>query len=279
MVIIRLAQFSLFIVTLLLSTLLYSVDTLAATTEKTFSYPNNARNAISLSFDDARPSQVEIAVPLLNRQQVNATFYVMPDRVKDKLALWQAAAKQGHEIGNHTSEHLCTGNFPWLRAQGKGLEQVDLADIERDIITTTEYIKQHLGVTPRSFAYPCGNTFVGRGAKVKSYVPLIAKHFVTGRTWLDETVNHPSYTDLAQLTGIRMDGMSFSELKALLDTLRVNNSWIILAGHDVGEKGRYSVDEQMLAELVSYLKNPKNGYWLDTVSNVADYIKLQRQTN
>ena len=59
----------------------------------------------------------------------------------------------------------------------------------------------------------------------------------------------------------------------------MNNSWIILAGHDVGEKGRYSVDEQMLAELVSYLKNPKNGYWLDTVSNVADYIKLQRQTN
>ncbi|MEI5640274.1 MULTISPECIES: polysaccharide deacetylase family protein [unclassified Pseudoalteromonas] len=267
------------IIAFALCTLLYSLDIIAATTEQNFSYPNNARNAISLSFDDARPSQVEIGIPLLNRHRVKATFYVMPARVEGKLALWQAAAKQGHEIGNHTSEHLCTGNFPWLRAQGKGLEQVDLADIERDIVTTSKYIKQHFGVTPRSFAYPCGNTFVGRGAKVKSYVPLIAKHFVTGRTWLDETANHPFYTDLAQLTGIRMDGMNFSELKALLDTLRVNNSWIILAGHDVGEKGRYSVDEQMLAELVSYLKNPKNGYWLDTVSNVADYIKRQRQTN
>lgn len=264
------------IIALALSTLLYSLDIIAATTMQNFSYPNNARNAISLSFDDARPSQVEIGIPLLNRHRVKATFYVMPARVEEKLALWQAAAKQGHEIGNHTSEHLCTGNFPWLRAQGKGLEQVDLAHIERDIVTTLEYIKQHLGVTPRSFAYPCGNTFVGRGTEVKSYVPLIAKHFATGRTWLDETANHPTYTDFAQLTGVRMDGMTFEEIKGLLTHLRSNNSWIILAGHEVGEKGRYTVSSKMLKQLLPYLKDPKNGYWLDTVSQVADYIKQQK---
>ncbi|MEJ6474322.1 polysaccharide deacetylase family protein [Pseudoalteromonas piscicida] len=256
--------------------LFYHTSSVSAESASNFDYPNNAKNAISLTFDDARPSQVEVGVPLLNRHKVKGTFYVMPPQVEEKLALWQAAAKQGHEIGNHTSEHLCTGNFAWLREKNKGLEQVDLAYIERDIVETTKYIEAHLGVSPKSFAYPCGNTFVGRGAEVKSYVPLIAKHFESGRTWLDETANHPTYTDFSQLTGVRMDGMTFEEIKALLAHLRSNNSWIILAGHEVGEKGRYTVDSKMLDKLIPYLKDPKNGYWLDTVSNVTDYIKRKR---
>ncbi|KJZ04886.1 polysaccharide deacetylase family protein [Pseudoalteromonas piscicida] len=259
------------------SALLVNTSSIAADNKQTFSYPNNARNAISLTFDDARPSQVDVGVPLLNRHKVKGTFYVMPPQVKEKLGLWQAAVKQGHEIGNHTSEHLCTGNFAWLREKDKGLEQVDLAYIERDVVSTTKYIEKHLGVTPRSFAYPCGNTFVGRGAEVKSYVPVIAKYFDSGRTWLDETANHPTYTDFAQLTGVRMDGVSFEELKGLLEHLRANNSWIILAGHEVGEKGMYTVDTKMLDQLIPYLQDPKNGYWLDTVSNVGDYIKSKRE--
>ncbi|MEN5486854.1 hypothetical protein ABEK22_29470, partial [Klebsiella pneumoniae] len=77
------------------------------------------------------------------------------------------------------------------------------------------------------FAYPCGNTFVGRGINTKSYVPIIAKHFDTGRTWLDETANNPNFTDFAQLTGLRIDGMSFDEITTMLEQLRGNNSWLI----------------------------------------------------
>ncbi|RRS10277.1 polysaccharide deacetylase [Pseudoalteromonas sp. J010] len=261
---------------MIICTLLYSTLSKAADSDVTFTYPNGARNAISLTFDDARTSQVTVAIPLLNRYKVKGTFYVMPSKIAENLSLWQGAVKQGHEIGNHTNEHLCTGNFAWLREKNQGLEQVDLAYIERDITYTTEYIEKHLGVTPRSFAYPCGNTFVGRGENVKSYVPIIARHFDSGRTWLDESANHPTYTDFAQLTGIRMDGLSFSALKSHLEQLRANNSWIILAGHEVGEGGMYTVDSEMLEALIPYLQDPKNGYWLDTVSNVGDYIKAKR---
>ncbi|WP_440054813.1 polysaccharide deacetylase family protein [Pseudoalteromonas sp. T1lg65] len=249
---------------------------LATEISENFTYPNQASNAVSLSFDDAWPSQVEVGVPLLNKYQVKGTFYVMPFRVEEKLELWRKAVSQGHEIGNHTNEHLCTGNFAWLREMNKGLEQVDLDYVEQDILKTNDYIKEKLRVQAKSFAYPCGNTFVGRGENVKSYVPLIAKHFTSGRTWLDETGNHPTYTDFAQLTSIRMDGISFDELKPVLEQLRHNHSWIILAGHNVGEKGLYTVDQKMLEQLIEYLKDPKNGFWLDTVSNVGDYIRKQR---
>ncbi|TQF73165.1 polysaccharide deacetylase family protein [Pseudoalteromonas luteoviolacea] len=246
-------------------------------TNDKFSYPNNARNAISLSFDDARESQVDIAIPLLNKHGVKGTFYVNPQFAKKRLEGWKKAVKQGHELGNHTSSHLCTGNFAWLRKQGLGLEQVDLAWLRSDIESTTKFMQAEFGITPQSFAYPCGNTFVGRGEQVKSYVPLVAKMFKTGRTWLDETGNNPTYTDFAQLAGNRMDGMTFDEIKTLLEMLREDNKWIILAGHDVGEKGLYTVDKDALDTLIAYLKDPKNGFWLATVNEVASYIETQRE--
>ncbi|MCG7537586.1 polysaccharide deacetylase family protein [Pseudoalteromonas sp. OOF1S-7] len=242
-----------------------------------FQYPQGARYAVSLTFDDARESQLDVGVPILEKLGVKATFYVMSAPVSARLSDWRKVVAAGHELGNHTHSHLCTGNFAWLRAQNKGLEQVDLAWLEQDILTTNQYLKTQLGIEPRSFAYPCGNTFVGRGANVKSYVPLIARHFDTGRTWLDETANNPAYTDFAQLTGIRMDGMTFDELKTTLETLRENNKWIILAGHEVGENGLYSVDARVLSQLIQYLKAPENGYWVDTVEKVASYIKMHRK--
>ncbi|MBD1584408.1 polysaccharide deacetylase family protein [Pseudoalteromonas sp. S16_S37] len=239
-------------------------------------YPNGARNAISITFDDARESQVDVGVAILDKHNVKGTFYVMPEPVQRRLAQWQAVAENGHEIGNHTQSHLCTGNFQWLRAMNKGLEQVDLTWMRDDIEKTNQFIESNLGVTPHSFAYPCGNTFVGRGAEVQSYVPLIADLFTTGRTWLDETANDANYTDFAQLTGIRIDGMTFEQIKATLDALRFTKSWIILAGHEVGQKGMYTIDSQALESLIVYLKDPANGYWLDTVDNVANYLKQHR---
>ncbi len=242
-----------------------------------FSYPNKAKNAISISFDDARHSQVDTGLALLDKYQVKATFYVSPFNVKERVEKWQMAVKSGHEIANHTTSHLCTGNFEWLRKQGVSLEQITLKGIEQDILKAQDYIKHTLGIEPTSFAYPCGNTFVGRGANTKSYVPVIAKHFETGRTWLDETANNPNFTDFTQLTSLAIDGLTFEQIKTMLEQHRTNNSWIILAGHEVGKSSQYTTDSEALEKLIVYLQNPDNGFWLDTVSNVAKYVKANRQ--
>lgn len=243
-----------------------------AASPKNALYPNGAKYAVSLSFDDARASQIDNGVPLLNKYQVKASFYVMPYHMEQRAGKWRAVAEAGHEIANHSTSHLCTGNFRWLRAQEKGLEQVDLAFIENDILSANQYIEQHTGVKPTGFAYPCGQTFVGRGSEVKSYVPIIANHFQHGRTWNDETANDPYYVDLAQIRAMRMDGQSFTEIKALLDLAKFDNAWIVLAGHEVGEKGIYTVDEQALEQLIVYLKDPANGFWLAPVGDVAEFV-------
>lgn len=251
-------------------------NTVVANNYQGFNYPHNAQNAISITFDDARHSQVDTGLAILNKHNVKATFYVSPFNVKERLKKWQAAVKSGHEIANHTSSHACTGNFEWLRKQNLSLEQATLQWLEKDILDAQKYIQKSLNVTPKAFAYPCGNTFVGRGANTQSYVPLIAKHFVSGRTWLDETGNNPNFTDFAQLTGLRIDGMSFDEIIAMLEQLRGNNSWLILAGHEIGKGDQYTTDAKVLEQLIIYLKESNNGYWIDTVSNVGAYVKASR---
>lgn len=241
-----------------------------------FSYPNGKPNAISLSFDDGRHSQVDVGMAILDKYQVKATFYAQPEPIAERLAQWQAAINNGHELGNHTSHHLCSGNFEWLRKKGLSLEQTTLAWLENDIKEANHYFKKHLGVTPRAFAYPCGHTFVGRGKDTQSYVPLVATLFDTGRTWNDETANNPNFTDFAQLTGIRIDGLRFAQIKELLKRYRENNSWIILAGHDIGQRGPYTVDTQALEQLLAYINDPDNGFWVGTVSEVADYVRSNR---
>ncbi len=239
-------------------------------------YPNNAKHAISISFDDARKSQVEVGLPILDKHQVQATFYLMPFHMQGKEKQWKQAAETGHEIANHTANHLCTGNFQWLRQQNKGLEQVDLEFIKQDIEFAQSYIKQHTGVTPKGFAYPCGQKFVGRGKNVQSYVPIIAKNFVYGRTWNDETANDPHYYDPAQIRAFNMDNKTFEELKSMLELVKFKNAWIVLAGHEVGDEGLYTVKSAALEKLIIYLKDPRNGFWLATVNEVNHYIQNKK---
>ena len=47
----------------------------------TFNWPEGKKMAISLTFDDARLSQVDKGMPVLDKYGVKATFYVSPDRV------------------------------------------------------------------------------------------------------------------------------------------------------------------------------------------------------
>ena len=54
---------------------------------------------------------------------------------------------------------------------------------------------------PRTFAYPCGQRFVGRGFEVRSYVPPVAERSLAGRGYLDESANDPAVCDLAEAMG------------------------------------------------------------------------------
>lgn len=239
-----------------------------------FAWPEGKKIAISLSFDDARGSQATTGIPVLNEYNVKGTFYVVPSAVKGQLENWKKAVAAGQEIANHSINHPCTGNFPWSRA--KALEDYTQETMYAELAEANTQIFNLLGVKCEAFAYPCGNTFVGRGTNTKSYVPVVADLFATGRGWRNEGPNAPEFCDMAQLTGMEMDGKDFEEILPMIEQARANGQWLILAGHEMGENGPQTTRISMLRKLIQYAQDPKNGIWIAPVSAVARYVLTAR---
>jgi peptidoglycan-N-acetylglucosamine deacetylase len=152
---------------------------------RAINWPEGKKVAISLTFDDARLSQVDAGIPALDEYGVKATFYLNPVPMLERLEGWRKAVTSGHEIGNHSSTHPCSGNYPWV-GKGNELENFTMDGMRKNILEAEKIIKDSLGVDARAFAYPCGQKYIGRGKKLQSYVPLIADMFASGRGWLDE---------------------------------------------------------------------------------------------
>lgn len=242
-----------------------------------FRWPEGKRAAFSLSFDDARLSNIDVGLPLFKKWKAAVTYYVVPGSMEPRKEGWKQAVKDGHEIGNHTLVHPCTGNFAWSRT--KALENYTLESMRAELVEANRQIKEMLGVEPVSFAYPCGQTYVGSGLDTRSYVPLVAELFTSGRGWLDENANDPNFVDLPQLLGMEMDGKDFQKdiLPLLLEAVK-NGSWLVLAGHEIGQEGRQTTRVKMLEELLAYVQSPESGIWMAPVGAVADYVNVQRQS-
>jgi hypothetical protein len=243
--------------------------------EPVFNWPTGKRAALSLTFDDSRLSQVDRALPILDAHGVKGSFYVVPRNVAARLDGWKNAVSAGHEIGNHTLNHPCSANFAFARL--KPLEDYTLKRMEEELTRSNDEIERLLGVRPQTFAYPCAQKFVGRGRQVKSYVPLVARHFVVGRDAHSETHNHPVYCDLAQVYAMGADGTELSQLQGLAQMALADGGWLILHAHEVGEGGRQTMFARVLDEFCAWLIAPDSGLWADTVEAVGRHILAQRK--
>ncbi len=242
-----------------------------------FVWPEGKKMAISLSFDDARQSHPIIGRDVFRRIGGKATFYVVPSAMHHNLDGWKDLVADGHEIGNHTLYHPCTGNFNWTADHA--LENYSLTSMQKELQESNHQIHALLGVVPKSYAYTCGQTFVGRGINQKSYVPLIAKLFESGRGWLNEAYNAPLFVDHAFLQGTEIDNKDFNkDILPQIETARKNGDWLLLAGHEIGEDAHQTVNISMLEDLMTYLKTDGSDIWLGTVAEVNAYIKKQRAT-
>jgi len=239
-----------------------------------FKWPEGKKMGLSLSFDDARLTQIDKGIPLLDKHGVKATFYLSPDNMKQRLDGWKAALKNGHDIGNHSLLHPCTLNYGWPpEAQ---LESYTLQRMKIELDSASAVIKTLLGKAPVSFAFPCGQTFVGKGVNTKSYIPVVASLFETGRLWLSEGPNDPVNCDMAQLTGMELDGKSFEQVKTLIESAKSKGQWLVFAGHEMNEGGFQTSRLATIDSLCKYAKDPANGIWIDNVHNIATYIKNER---
>ncbi len=234
-------------------------------------FPDGIRMALSLTFDDARDSQLDVAVPVLERHGVRATFYVVPEWVQRRPAGWRALVSVGHEIGNHTTTHPCSANFRF--SAGNALEDYTLTRMAADIDRASDRIETLVGVRPSTFAYPCGQSFVGRAEARTSYVPLVARRFLAARGYGSETSNDPGRCDLIHLEAFNIDGLGADRLLRLVEGEDADGRWVILAGHDVGEGGGQTILAPALNALCRRVTQA--GVWVAPVAEIAVYLGEQ----
>lgn len=245
--------------------------------EKKFTWPEGKKMAISLTFDDARLSQIDTGIPLLDKYGVKATFYISPGSMLQRREGWKKAVLNGHDIGNHSVYHPCSGNFAWSR--NKALEEYTPDKMRSELDSANKIITEVLGKTPVSFAYPCGQSFTGRSISTRSYVPLIASMFESGRGWLNEAPNDPSFCDMAQLNASELDGKSFDQVLKMIEAAKAEGGWLILAGHEMNAEGYQTSRLETIDAICRYASDPANGIWIDNIHNVTEWVKKERLDN
>src|SRR5262249_9774465 len=104
----------------------------------------------------------------------------------------------------------------------------------------------------------------------------VASLFSSGRGWMSEAPNDPTFCDLAQATGIEMDGHDFEQILPILEAARSAGQWVSLAGHDIGQGGQQTTRVTMLEKLMAYANDPAQKIWIAPVGTIAKYIRERR---
>jgi hypothetical protein len=230
------------------------------------------RGAVSLTFDDGTESQLAKAIPMMDERRLKGTFYLVPtgDDWLERLTPWKEVAAAGHEIGNHSLSHTCSGNYGFTE---DGLEDMSLEDIERDILIAQERLEQ---LAPHqqqwTFCYPCYCSYVGRGLDRQSYVPVVARHFLAGRVGGEHGfANHPGRVDLSAAWGLPTERMSGFEMIGLVEELTAQGRWVVFVFHEINGS-RLTVGSFDFDLLINYLHRRREEIWTAPVVQVAERI-------
>ncbi len=233
-----------------------------------------------MSFDDGRPSQWEMAMPLLAEHGLRATFYVpaIEDRLAAHAGTWRQAAAFGHEVGNHTTHHRCTANYQFRNPQ-ECLEFISLKDIEEDVLGASRKIRETVpGQEGFTFCYPCYQSYVGMGEGRQSYVPIIARNFIAARGW-GEMANHPELIDLHYLTSKPFYNATSQEMIDEIEKAAQTGRWAILTFHGILKEPGPGTQAMHLQTLCAYLARNKHRIWTDSVYRIAKQIHTTRRQN
>lgn len=237
------------------------VDAIA---DELFSWPDEQKMAISLSYDDAIDSQLDNAIPALNRHSLKASFYLTlaSPTVNSRLEEWRAAAANGHELGNHTIYHPCSAALPdrdWV-ASYYNIDRYVVAEIVHETTVANSFLHAIDGRTERTFTPPCGDIVVSG----KDYIPEIRNLFVAIKGF---EVVEPGFSVTwgpAEVSGQTLIDRVRSEAASGTKLLNI-------IFHGIG--GDYlTVSTEAHDQLLAYLADTKKVYWVDNYINIMKHV-------
>ena len=244
----------------------------APPSQATNSWPNGARAAVVLTYDDALESQLDHVVPELDAANFKATFFLSGLQQKD-VERWRGVAAKGHELGNHTIFHACSKkDFP---ADPRYTSEAYTPEsMLKEIGQQNVLLAALVGRLEHGFATPCGESRAGgqdylevlRQSKLVTYV----RGVVTSRADLraDVATIDPMYLPSRGFG----EGTTTAQLIELVQQAESGRGWAVFLFHGVG--GDYlQVSDAVHRDFVAWLSSHREEIWVTTLQQALDWAK------
>ena len=264
-----------------LTTLIVLALPLSAMTQKKGS---NTKAIICLTYDDGLETQLSTAIPQLDSAGFKATFFLnsiqgssqseVIGQTPEAVLGWSKAARNGHELANHTLFHPCPEKIGWDRSVS--IENYTIDKILKEISTQNTLLsfldpKRKI----RSFAFPCNNTLL----EGKDYTKMIRdKGLVNfGRTGGD---SNSIITDFKHLNTMQVPswhvwtGTGLDELIAFAEKVKKAGGMGIYQFHGV-DGNIFRISGKTHKDFLTYLREHKDEFWVTTFSEAMEFVTRQ----
>ena len=234
-----------------------------------FHWPAGKRAAIALTYDDALLSQLDIAIPQLDSAGFKGTFFLTSNFTDAQMERWRAAAREGHELGNHSLYHPCLAKYFPAEPEYTA-ERYRVRTIIREIGVMDRLLHAIDGATVHPYAVPCSDARVSDGGYLDSL----------GRSGLVSYVRNGGPRETAVISDParldRFDVPSYGPTEdpgsaamiAFVDEIRRKGGVGVVQFHGVG--GDYlAVSAKTHRDLLQYLARTPD-VWVGTFQEVMD---------
>jgi hypothetical protein len=230
------------------------------------------RGAVSYTFDDSQPSQIEHYAEL-QAAGVPMTFYLSSgwaDTSPLYEATWRRAVRDGHEIGNHTVHH-CMADLTGCAAG------TPLADPLAEIDVNTAYITEHTRQrTVPTMASPFGDANWDAIARQRVFLHRDVFQGLVAPNDNTDPFHLPCFMAGAPEFGGIDDQQSTFD--GLIDTSRTTDTWVIFLFHTIFPTTNNWFGPVDIGAITGSMQHARSlrDVWIDTMLEVGAYWRAQK---
>jgi len=234
--------------------------------------------AVVLTYDDAINEHLDNAIPILDRLNLKASFYITAysNAVEKRLNEWRNIAKNGHELGNHSLFHPCEGNKPGRSfvTDEYNLNNYSIKRMIDEIRMTNIFLQALDQSTERTFAFTCGDMKI----KDSSFIQPLQKDFIAARAVRNE-MHKIEDINVYNIDCFMVNNHTANQMIAWTNKAIETNSLLVILFHGVGGGNGLNVELQEHRRFLEYLKQQENNIWIAPLIEVAKHVKEWQKVN